>query len=213
MKDLSLPAEYQGAWCEVKTADNELIAVGRIKTVMPKYIILSDKNQKMPLIQQGTLVKLNVFMPEKEIRVCIGNVYISNESELSFVNIISLVNNEKRNFFRVDTHIKTLALYRASDRDLYPTETEITILDMSLNGIKIRSSVDIAEHTVIGVKLQLKNKKEVMLSCEIVRTIGEKKDGFQKYGCRLMTDENKYNDDLCSYLFDRQREFIKNNAL
>ena len=100
MNSFLLPDEYRGAWCEVKTADNELIAVGKIKVIMPKYIIINDGGHKMPEVEPGTLVKINVFKSGSEIRVCIGNVYISENTELSIVNVISLVNSEKRSFFR-----------------------------------------------------------------------------------------------------------------
>ena len=211
MSGHSLPAAYQGAWCEVKTADNELIAVGRVKTIMPKYMIISDNGYKMPETEPGTLVKIIVFKPGKEIMVCIGNVYISEDSGLSIVNIISLVNNEKRSFFRVATNIKTTAVYRTSPKEIYPSETGITVLDMSLNGLKFKSEAEIAENTVIGVKLDLKNKKSLMLSCEVVRVIGEKSEGSLKYGCRIIDSEEDRTDDICMFLFDRLREFIKNN--
>lgn len=206
MKDLSLPAEYEGAWCEVKSADNELLAVGKIKTVRPKYIIVSDKN--IPMIRQGNLVKINIFSPGKEIRVCIGNVYLVTADEISFVNIISLVNNEKRNFFRLDTCIETTGLYRENERKLYPTETALTVLDMSLSGMKIRTDRDFSEGTVIGVKIRLKSKKEIMVNCEVVRIIGTTRDGLVKYGCRYITDEDMDLESICAFLFDKQREFI-----
>lgn len=213
MNSFLLPDEYRGAWCEVKTADNELIAVGKIKVIMPKYIIINDGGHKMPEVEPGTLVKINVFKSGSEIRVCIGNVYISENTELSIVNVISLVNSEKRSFFRVSTSIKTTAFYRPSPKDIYPTETNITVLDMSLNGLKFKTAAEIEENTVVGVKIDLKNKKTLMLSCEVVRLIGEKKDGCQKYGCRIIDDEGGQIDDICTFLFERLRSFIKNNII
>lgn len=210
MKDLSLPVEYEQSWCEVKTAENELIAVGRIKTIKPKYMIIYDKDHKMPSIQIGTLVKINVFNPNKEIRVCIGNIYIVSGSELSLVNVISLVNNEKRNFFRVKTDIETEAIYREYSRQRYPSKTDITILDMSLNGLQFKSTIDFKKNDVVGIVLKFKHKKEkgIIINCEIVRLIDEKKDGYQNYGCRIVMDENIDIDTICTFLFDKQREFI-----
>jgi hypothetical protein len=176
-------------------------------------MIINDGSYKMPEVEPGTLVKINVFKPGTEIMVCIGNVYISESTELSIVNVISLVNSEKRSFFRVATSIKTTAAYRPSPKDVYPTETEITILDMSLNGLKFKTAAELEENTVVGVKLDLKNKKTLVLSCEVVRLIGEKKDGFQKYGCRIIDDEGTWSEEICAFLFERLRIFIKNNII
>lgn len=213
MSDLSLSKDFEGSWCEIKTAENALVAVGKLRTVAPKYIIIEDKEKEIPAFEAGVLLKINLFMPQTEPRVCIGNVYTSSKKELSLVNVISLVNQEKRNFVRVDTNIKTKAVFRKNERSLYPNEADVTVLDMSISGMRIKSTEDFVLNSVIAVKLELKAKKDAMIHCEVLR-ITEKNpgEGIKKYGCRFVYEENDDTDLVTDFLFEKQREFIRTSA-
>lgn len=213
MADLTLKKEFEGSWCEIKTAENALVAIGKLREVEPKYIIVEDKEKEIPNFEPGILLKVNLFKPQEEPRVCIGNVYTSSKKELSLVNVLSLVNQEKRNFVRVDTHIVTKALYRKNERALYPSEADIVIMDMSISGMMIKSATDFAVKSVVGIKLNLKSKKDAMVNCEVVRLIGDKvENGENKYGCRFIYDENDDTDLVTDFLFEKQREFIRSSA-
>lgn len=214
MSDLSLPVEYENSWCEIKTLENILIAVGKIKKIAPKYIIVSDKNKKLPLIQPGTLIKFNIFSPEKEPKVVLGNIYTSSKNELSVVCTICLVNTGKRNFFRVETEIDAVAVYRPNERRIYPDEVDVVILDISVSGMQFKSTTSFKPKTIIGIKFKPDGKKEILCQCEIVRVISRNEDGTYNYGCRLLTDEMGNINLLYNFMFDKQQEFIlKNNEM
>lgn len=209
MSGYNLPEEYMEAWCEIKTAENVLIGIGRVTKIEEKYIIIADKSKELPVVEPGTLMKINLFSPGKEIRVCIGNMYISSKSEISIVNVLSFVYSEKRNFLRMDTSIETTASYRLNPRNLYPDETEVIVKDMSLSGMRFESETVFPINTIVGVNLKLKGKKEYCIKCQVVRLIGTTNEGFYNYGSKIIFEQDESSELFCSYMFEQEREFIK----
>lgn len=207
MENLSVPIEYEDSVCEIKTMDNELIATGTISKISEKYIILKSKQKNLPFVDYGDYIKINVFNTKEGFRVIVGNVYTSTSSELSIVNMVSLVDHERRNFFRVDlemsVNIKVIPPESKESRNI-----DVIIKDMSLSGMRFRSKEYIAEGTIITVRLALSKNKTFPLEYKVVRIINEDAYNNIQYGCMLTSDDNERTDSLCAFLFQKQREFL-----
>lgn len=210
MPELPIPAEYTGSLCEIKTMENALVSTGRIKEIAAKYIKISNRNKDLEIVDYGTLLKINVFNTQQGFRVIVGNVYTSSKVELSIVSIVSLVETERRNFFRVDMNYDTKAVFMESSKASRATEVDISIKDMSLSGIRFVSKYRFETGMYIKTRMTLNKKKDVNIQCRIVRIISEEVDGMKNYGCEIIHDTND-NDDtdiFCSFLFQKQREFL-----
>ena len=206
MDNLPIPIEYEGSVCEIKTMHNELVATGTISIISQKYIIMTSKHKDFPLVDYGSLIKVNVFNTRQGFRVMVGNVYTSTSAELSIVSIVSLVDHERRNFFRVDLELPANMKARAEDKS--EQEYTITIKDMSLSGLRFQTKDRFAEGTPIKVELNLSRRKLFELDYRIVRLISEDIHHNIQYGCELVSAEADATDYLCSFLFQKQREFL-----
>mgnify|MGYP000892613451 CR=1 FL=1 len=111
---LPLPIEYIASVCEIKTLANELVATGTIQEITPEYIEVSDKTGFMSITPYGIPVKMNVFNSKNGFRVLAGKVYTSNPKFLRIVDVITLLDCERRHFFRVEVNMiaQILALKR-----------------------------------------------------------------------------------------------------
>lgn len=45
MAELPMPKDYEGSVCEIKTMENELIAIGKIKEISQKYIKINNEKK------------------------------------------------------------------------------------------------------------------------------------------------------------------------
>lgn len=210
MPELPIPAEYTGSLCEIKTMENALVATGRIKEIAPKYIKIANRNKDLQIVDYGTLLKINVFNTQQGFRVIVGNVYTSSKVELSIVSIVSLVDTERRNFFRVDMNYDTKAVFRENSSSRGTTEADITVKDMSLSGIRFVSRYRFETGMFIKTSMTFNKKRNVTIQCRIVRIISEESDGMINYGCEIIhdTSDNDDTDVFCSFLFQKQREFL-----
>ncbi len=212
MAELPIQAEYTGSVCELKSMDNTLIATGKISEITSKYIKISNKNKELQVVDFGTLIKINVFNTKLGFKVIIGNVYTSTKSEISVVSIESLVNKERRHFFRVDMNLEAKAIFKRTANDTYPTEEDIIVKDMSLSGIRFTSKYPFKPGTVLAIEVCLKRKLISSFRCQIIRRISEESEEIGEYGCAFIRDEQSSDDDLlCSFLFQKQREFLNTN--
>lgn len=207
MDNLPIPIEYEGSVCEIKTMENELVATGTINVISEKYIIMRSKHKDFPLVDYGNLIKVNVFNTRQGFRVMVGNVYTSTSAELSIVSIVSLVDHERRNFFRVDLEMPTTMRVTLPGQSR-EQEITVTVKDMSLSGLRFQSKERMPEGTPFFIELNLVKRKTFVLEYKIVRIISEDVHNNIQYGCLLTSADNDGTDCLCSFLFQKQREFL-----
>ncbi len=208
MADSVIAKGYEGSVCEIKTMENALIAVGKIKEVTSKYVKITNKKKELIIVDYGTRIKVNIFNTRLGFRVLMGNVYTSTKSEISLVSMISLVDRERRNFFRVDMNLEAKAVYKKTAMDMYPTESEINILDMSLSGIKFKIQNHLDLGRIVNIELALNKKRISCFQCRILRIIDTNESDKYIYGCEFLHNQMEDTDVLCSFLFQKQREFL-----
>ncbi|MGN0620677.1 MAG: PilZ domain-containing protein [Porcipelethomonas sp.] len=208
MAEAVISKNYEGSVCEIKTMDNALISVGKIKEVTSKYVKIANKKKELLIVDYGTKLKVNIFNTNLGFRVLLGNVYTSTKSEISLVSMISLVDRERRNFFRVDMDLEARAVFKKTAMDMYPTEADITILDMSLSGIRFRINSQLDIGKIVNVELDLNKKRLSCFRCKVLRMIDTEVISEYMYGCEFLHKQSEDTDVLCSFLFQKQREFL-----
>lgn len=207
MIKLPIKKGYEGSVCEIKSMDNELIAIGRIKEVTPKYIKINSDKIELQIIDYGTPIKINVFNAKIGFRVLVGSIYTSTPMEMSVDSVYNLVEKERRSFFRVNVNMPSTIIYSKSPTDEFPTEANVVIMDMSLSGLKFKTKCEFEVNSVFAVELDLNNRKKSVFQCRILREI-ETREDVNYYGCEFIYSKSEDADILCSYLFKKQREFL-----
>ena len=62
---------------------------------------------------------------------------------------------------------------------------------------------------MVSVEVNLNNKnKTLTLPGKIVRIINTDNEGEFQYGCEFVSSKNDNSDALCSFIFQKQREFL-----
>ncbi len=206
MAESPISKEYSESVCEIKSIDNSLVAVGKIKEVSDEVIKIYNGKKELRVLNYGERLKINIFNTKLGFKVIEGTVFTSSKAELSLAEISILADKERRHFFRVDMELDAIVIYR----DRGPShEIGVTVLDMSLSGLRFKADHEFSEGDIISVAVNIsannKSKTEIM-PCRIVRVIEHRRKNELQYGCEFIGEEAS--DNLCSFLFKKQREFL-----
>ncbi|MBQ8435415.1 MAG: PilZ domain-containing protein [Oscillospiraceae bacterium] len=212
MPNMPIEQDYAESVCEIKTMDNLLMAIGKVKEVTDKYVKLYSKKKELRIMNFGEALKVNIFNTKLGFKVIVGNVYTSTRGELSMINISVLTDRERRNFFRVDMELYAKVIYRKRGPS---KEADVKVLDMSLSGLRFKSELEFSQGSIVSLVLKLTPNgrgmgKEFTFPCEIVRIIPNEDENMFQYGCRYTGDNADSSDALCSFLFKKQRESLNN---
>lgn len=205
-----------GAPCEVRTMDNDLLAVGKIKSVGDSVLdVVSQDGDRMPAIFYNTPIKLNIFSGKAGKLALGGNVYITNEDFWRISNIMVFERFEKRGFFRVRTdafaHILT-------DPDSLPEpgkpdmrlSFDVQLFDVSLGGAGFWCPRSIAqEKELIVSNLRLQTKEEPFTFRASVRRCGSECGKGYPIGVNIEEMDQRELDRMCRLIFVLQREEIR----
>lgn len=210
MADLPISSEYAESVCEIKTMNNTMIAIGKIKSVTEKYVKIYSSKNELRVLSFGEELKVNIFNTHLGFKVILGYVYTSTRGEMSLINSTVIADKEKRKFFRVDMNIDAKIIFRKRGPS---QEIDVKILDMSLSGLRFKSDHEFKIGSIVSAVINLNSDKKAKpknytLPCKIIRIIeSDDKNDFQ-YGCEFTENNSDSSDELCSFLFKKQREFL-----
>ena len=210
---MSIPSAYIDSLCEIKSMENKLISTGIIIEIENDSIKVADKNGNSDLISFNTPVKINVFNNKLGFRVLVGNVLTSTEKELKITDIISLVEHERRQFFRVDMQINTIAYIADTIEEAQKNNpVNVIVNDLSLSGARIETRTEFQPNDTLWIKFEIKNKV-YFWQCKVIRMVEYDDNGTFNYGCKFKFQNSGENDLLCSYIFQKQREQLKQKSV
>ncbi len=212
-----IPLEYESSICEIKTKDNELISTGVIRRITPEYIEIADKFSTMSLIRYATEVKTNIFNSKLGFRVIVGKVYTSSTEFVRLTEVRSVLDYERRNFFRLELNLDAKMIPHVKSPMYAPVHSggsaaengqfvRVLLKNLSLGGALIISEypLGLRDHLLLRFRI---NRKE----CEfqsIVRRVEKINDDLSYYGCEFLNVSQSQSNTLCAYIFQKQREQI-----
>lgn len=230
---LPLPQSYIGSLCEMKTLDNNLLAIGKLIKIDYDALEVAapDPDDNLRLFEYRTPVKLFVHNSKQEPQILVGLAYLSTNQFARFEEVVPLQNFERRGAFRVNS---------ASRGRIYPLmmPEERAAFDKKLNAAspaeqeailsKLYTEVRIVDVSLTGTRLALETKlssgqrfsldfvpldRPMTLNIIVVRIIKMPDDSLQ-YGCSYLDITEKQSDMLCKDLFQLQRleKNRRNNA-
>lgn len=224
---LALPQEYIGALCEIKSMDNDLLAMGRVIKIDREALEISaEDGERMPLLQYRTPVKLFIHHTREPLRILVGVVYLSTENFARMEEVKPLQDFERRGAFRVNTNVtaRLTALMDEDEQDNFDTalasaspeqaeemlarcEFEVRVMDISLTGLRLHSPQAMAQGARYYVEFVLLDTP--MSFCIRVQRLIRMPSGDTQYGCIFFDFSQRQMDILCRELFQLQR-FEKN---
>lgn len=211
MKDIL--KKYVGAACEVKTLDNDLLFLGRLRSIVDDLSLSVDiiSSDDSPLFtwRYGVPVKLSLYKGPGNILIAGGKVYMANADFWRVSNIIRYQNFERRSFFRVQANTGGL-VSRACEEGEEVEKYQACIINISLSGVMFSSAKQFAENeTVVAESFFLaEDRKPFALSC-IVKHSDDSPTGLFMHRCQFLDIGEMESDRLCRAIFSLQREAIK----
>lgn len=202
-----LKNEYLTAHCEVKTMNNQLLAVGILLEIGNDELTVGVKRnskETMPLIPYNTRVKLVIHYRGKEPKVYCGIIFISNEFFSRITQVEKLADYEKRNFFRVNVSMHTSASFRSPQTGAMEA-VAIDVIDISLGGLAFCTKQVFRVGQRLEILLSLLGAKKYYFECVVVRVVPSEDDGPPFYGCCFQNVADNTSADLCAFLFQQQR--------
>ena len=201
--------EYDNAFCEVKTIDNELLLLGRVFNIVYEptltFDIRSSDGEKLLNMPFGSPVKL-ALRKNSDFSVMGGLIYATNEKFWRISDITTYQNVERRQFFRVKSHAKSQITKVGNDDG----SRSASLVDISLSGVKFTSDAVFSIDDKIGIfELSLtQNCPALSFTCSIVEQILVS-PALYSYRCKIEDISNSSSDLLCKAIFELQRDDIK----
>ena len=211
-----------GCMCEIKTMDNELLAVGKISAYKKEdksLEIVPCEGDEMPTAQYSTKVKINVFSSNHGFLGLDGFVYIAHSSFWRLYDVYCFGENERRSYFRIKNRSKAeveevVEKPKTEDSERFFEEAKVKrypciVTSISISGLLIAVDDDSCFFQ-IGTKLLIKNLaigesgNLFSLKCCVRRTDYHERLG-KLFGCEFVDLNDKEIEKLCQAVFAQQR--------
>lgn len=208
--------DYVGCACEVKTMDNDLLMVGKIRAVISEdsgqaLEIVSSDGEELPTAAYGIPVKLNIFNSKLGFLGVGGRVYITHNTFWRINDISTLGVSERRGYFRIKVH--TYAEVTGPSKANEIKSYKCLVTSVSLSGL-LMAIEDDSSYFREGTDLEVRglrvgeSPESFNVKCE-VRRIDENQAIGKLYGCQFVEMKTKETDRLCQEIFAKQRQDIQ----
>ena len=209
-------SDYIGCSCEVKTMDNDLLVIGKLKNLIydddgTAMEIESLDGDEMPTAAYGIPVKVNIYSNKLGYLGLGGKVYITHTSFWRINEITTLGENERRGYFRIKIHSPAEVIGPDTKNTIRSFKCAIT--SISLSGLLIAVDDDdsyFREGTELVVRgFKIDDGLEIFDVTCVVKRIAEHHSLGKLYGCQFTGMKNKEVDRLCQEIFRKQRQDIQ----
>lgn len=206
---LPITKDYLQSKCEIKTLESITLGKGILEGVEEGIIQIRKTDDFLPTLSVDTVLKINVTSQSMGNKTLIGKVYLSTPDLMRIADVLNLSDFERRSFFRLRLHIYTQAypVHEGSEQEQPIELFQVILTDLSISGcfIETRKKMEMNDRFMIALPL---SDVRTYFTCQVQRNpkIDGKGNG---YGCKFLNTTSRQNDLLCEYLFDKQREQIK----
>lgn len=202
---------YLDAICELKTFDNRILATTKISDINFDYLEVKFLPREYAALDPNTVIKLAITNVHSGYKILVGKVYVGTNELLKLVEVVTLEEFEKRNYYRVGISQATEMFkeyYADSDsptlqRDYY----DIRIADLSLSGLRVISKCNLMLSTEYKVCLDF--VRQTLAAPVRVKRVRKYTDDMFEYGCEFDGMRESHTEMLYKYIHKQQMERIK----
>ncbi|WMJ22543.1 PilZ domain-containing protein [Paludicola sp. MB14-C6] len=207
---LPISENYINSLCELKTIENRVLCAGYIQDVNEEYVEIHYRDDTKLLLAANTLIKVSIFNEKLGFKVLIGRVFIGTNDFVRLVEVVTLMDFEKREFFRINI-FEHATLYKklVTTEEIHYTEVpsiEVIVSNISLCGIYFISEEEFELNQTVYVLLDLPQTLSVF-PC-IIQRIQPENDKYG-YGCEFTDNDQRQMDNLYKYIYLKQVEFLR----
>lgn len=208
--------DYIGCACEIKTMENDLLMVGKIRNVIyddngQALEIASSDGEELPTAAYGIPVKINIFNSKLGYLGLGAKIYISHSSFWRVNEISPLGENERRGYFRIKIHSHAEVIGPDITNTIRKFKCMIT--SVSLSGLLLAVDDEncyFREGTELEVlSFRIGDGREIFDFTCAVKRVDDHHTLGKLYGCQYLNMNNKSTDRLCQEIFAKQRQDIQ----
>ena len=203
--------KYEGASCEIKTIDNQKIAIGKLYRAYADYLWISSSEPLYNVEKyDDTLVKMEINHLTLNSLTVMGKLIIDKRDEIRITNVELISENNQREFYRVNL-MREQKLKLVDKSGLVNMQFTTKVIDISLGGALIESSLQLPIGRELTLNVEVEEGVTIFLKGVILRKPNSV-DGKNRYGMKFY-EHNQLNElvTLGMYLFKIQEENDKIN--
>jgi hypothetical protein len=207
---LPISEKYTNSLCELKTMQNRILCAGYVKDINEEYLEIHYRDDTKLLIAANTLIKVSIFNDKLGFKVIIGRVFIGTNDFVRLVEVVTLMDFEKREFFRINI-FEHATLYKdvVENSEIHYTQvesTQVLISNVSLCGVYFLSEEKFELDQVVYLLLDLPQSLSIY-PCVVQRI--QEDDDMYGYGCEFELKDQRQSDDLYKYIYLKQVEYLR----
>ncbi len=190
---------------------NTPILTGRLSRILDDEIQISGEGERLPMLQASSAVKVSILNSELGLKVLFGKTYLSTPDMIRIADLRNAAAFERRNFFRVRVDLKVEAFparARGKEPDEAPESLTVRVYDVSLGGLFFVSDRTFRRGEKLTVRLRLFDE-DALFPCKVLRSIPVELGTEDGYGCKFVGGTARQMNQLCRYIFEKQREQIR----
>ncbi len=206
--------KFRKPTCEIKSMENELLIVGKVKNIFqaPSLTIDVDVNAAKSLYYQPVGLPVKVLLKEGKNVQSLGGLIASADAKICRVHKLTYTSNmERRQFFRVRVRATGDVTVHTDQDD---KSIVAKLIDVSLSGIRFASTdfipleeiVELTNLTLVKDDIPFEIKCKVLYKDEIKKE--EHVEGYI-YRCSIEDMSEAEQDRLAKAIFELQRDHIK----
>lgn len=202
--------KYLNSLCDIRNQNNDIVARGRITQITDYYLEVTYKDNMNVLLIADTIVKINIINETVGSKVYMGRVYVGSDTQIRLIEIVTLMDFEKRDYFRINIYehalmFKTPVTVEEAISGIIDSY-EITINNISLCGLFFLSTERFHQEEMVYIMLDLSIGKTV-LQCKVHRISHDYPEKIG-YGCEFVGLRSGVSDSLYRFIHQKQVEYI-----
>lgn len=195
-RDVYMNKEFSGRKCKVFTIGNVLLFNGTIKSVKNSHVTVKPAKEKNTSVMINDELKISFTVGDRYEQVFFSaTVYHSDPKTLKMINPEIILEENKRNYFRVTTDI-TASVHH------HDTNLPVKILDMSSGGMRFESDQDFIAGETVPISLNIDENK-IMILFKIVR-VTSNENANNIYGTEFYYMNHHDSEVLNAYILHKQ---------
>ncbi|MBR3839564.1 MAG: PilZ domain-containing protein [Erysipelotrichales bacterium] len=198
--------KYEGASCEIKSFENEKIAIGKIYRTYAEYLWISTTESLRNVEKyEDMLVKVDVSHASLTSLTLMGKLSIGKRGDIKITNVELISENNQREYYRVNL-MRDEKLNLVDKSGMINMQFNTKVIDISLGGALIESTLQLPIGRELSLNVEVGNDSIVSLKGVILRK-PDSVNGKNRYGMKFY--EHDQLDELVTlgmYLFRVQEE-------
>jgi hemerythrin-like metal-binding protein len=194
-RDYDLSANFLGKQCTVAKLNNEILGMGKIKSIHKNEVVIEHLVEKRLPLEVNDMVKVSAPSSRSSTQMFIAKTYYSGPEEIKLFNATVIMTLNRRQHFRVTADIEAVLW-------LGDMPFPVSIVNIGAGGALINLQRLLAPSQEVKLEFVVENNR-FMENCREIHAI-KRVGAPNSYGLEFTAMADSQLDKLITYVFNRQ---------